>query len=379
MKKLILFLSTLLLVQAGEARWNLNDVSYLFPLPKHLNDTELLNLKSTGVGGPLIPRDFMFTIPPLTPVMTEDQVADAMRVVGARIDPCFPLPTPQSCQFQIRLVWQPLQPGPRNIVQTEDAALHSFYVLTEGEFKNVLKDIEAWKTKFKVKTDGLPLQIHPVWALDGTASPAMAAFQKIILKYAGLKNLSRVTVMVVRGAGDMWAFAGFEVVNQKLKVAKIPRVDRGSQAFINFAVPADHFLRGNISPAPTGEDSFVKTILDSNRAIKETTTVLEKELRAMYRIENPHTFNPENMDCVSCHVAQIARVWLENNRPDLRHTSVFDSNAYQNPRHDLSNVSPRISHTQIIRAFGYFGPDEAISQRVINESAAVADALNLSK
>ncbi|XGC81313.1 hypothetical protein ACES2L_02300 [Bdellovibrio bacteriovorus] len=379
MKKLILFFSTLLLVQASEARWNLNDVSYLFPLPKHLNDADLLSLNSVGAGGPLIPKSFIGTVPPLTPVMTEEQVADNLRVLAARIDPCFPLPTPQSCQFQIRLVWQPLQPGPRNTVQTEDAALHSFYVLTEVEFKSLLKDIDTWKTKFKVKTDGLPLQIHPAWAYEGTASPAMAEFQKIILKYAGLKNLSRLTVMIVRGAGDMWGFSGFEVVNRQLKVGKIPRVNRGSQAFVNFAVPADHFLRGNISPSPTGDDSFVKTILDSNRAMKESATVLENELRAMYRIENPQAFNPENMDCVSCHVAQIARVWLENNRTDLVHNSVFENHAYQNPRHDLSNLSPRPGHTQIIRAFGYFGPDAAISQRVINESAAVADSLNLSK
>lgn len=377
MKMIFLLPILLLFTQVSEARWNVNDVSFLLPLPQKMNETTLLDLNSRAVGGPLIPKAFMGTLPPLTSVMTEEQAADSLRVIGVRVDPCFPLPTPQSCQRQIRLVWQPIEPGPRNTVQTHDAALHSFYVLEDSEFKSLLADLSVWKAQFNVQSEGLPLQIHPAWAHEGTKSPALSAFQNIILKYAGFKNLSRVTIMVVRGQGDMWAFAGFEVRNQKLQVGKIPRIDRGSQAFVNFAVPADHFQRGFISPLPAGPDAFSKTITDSDRVFTGNQQLLESELRAMHRIENPHDFNPENMDCVSCHVAQTARVWLENNRKDLQIADLFQVHAYKNPRHDLSNLSPLLKHTQVIRAFGYFGAEVALSQRVINESAEVADALNL--
>lgn len=91
---------------------------------------------------------------------------------------------------------------------------------------------------------------------------------------------------------------------------------------------------------------------------------------------NPHLFNPENMDCASCHVAQPARVWLERNRSDLGLETLWNQHAYKNPRHNLKNISPDLKNTHIIRAFGYFGENIAISQRVIHESAETADAIN---
>lgn len=54
-----------------------------------------------------------------------------------------------------------------------------------------------------------------------------------------------------------------------------------------------------------------------------------------------------------------------------------DAHAYKNAGHDLTNKSTAPHNTQIIRAFGYFNVEIAISQRVINESAAVADQINL--
>ncbi|WP_374029712.1 hypothetical protein [Bdellovibrio bacteriovorus] len=160
-----------------------------------------------------------------------------------------------------------------------------------------------------------------------------------------------------------------------MQLIKIPRISRGAQAFVNFAVPSDHFERGFISPEATGEDSFSKVIIDSDKMKVGNEELLHKELRAIYRIENPHDFNPENMDCASCHVAQIARVWLERNRADLKIENLWSQHAYKNAAHSLENVSPALKNTQIIRAFGYFGEEAAISQRVINESAEVADAV----
>ena len=257
-----------------------------------------------------------------------------------------------------------------------DAALHSFYVLEEAEFTTLLKDLLSWKARYQVQTEGQPLQIHPAWAQEGVMSPALREFQRTILKFAGLGNLSRVTAMALRGEGNMWVFAGFEVQNRQLQLFKVPRIPRYSQAFMNFAVPADHFERGLISPLPGGEDHFQKVIADSETLRSGQEGVLESELRALHRIENPQIFNPENMDCVSCHVAQTARVWLENHRPDLRMAEIWQEHAYKNPRHDLCNLSPRLKNTHGLRAFGYFEADIAISQRVIFESAQVADTLN---
>lgn len=363
------------------ALWDLNDVSYLMPLPKIIGPDNLLRMKDEGRHGLLLPRQTLSVVPPLSPVMTSAEAEENLRVIAVRIDPCFPLPTPLACQKQIRLVWQPLEVGFRQQTSTVDAALHSFYVLTDAEFDELLSDLITWKNKFSPQNNKLPLQIHPAWKNADDQSPALIEFNSLVKKYAGFTKLTRVTSMVVRGAGDMWAFAGFEFKDNRLKLFMVPRLERQSQAFVNFAVPADHFERGMISPQPTGDDAFSKITTNSDRyQVGETTPEHEedilKELRAMHRIENPHTFNPENMDCVSCHVALSARAWIEKNRFDLSLQPLADTFAYKNAHYNLENKSTNIHNTQSLRAFGYFGNDLAISQRVINESAAVADQIN---
>lgn len=361
----------------AHAAWDLNDVSYLMPLPATVGDDQLLGLEAPGNGGALLPPAFVEKIPVLAFGMNREETNAALRVIAVRIDPCFPLPTPQSCQRQIRLVWQPIEMSRRNQVQTVDAALHSFYVLTDAEFKSLLKDIGSWKKKYKVKTDLVPLQVHPAWATEGDRSPALADFHNVVKKYAGVGNLTRVTAMVLRGAGDMWAFAGFEVRNGDLEMAPVPRLNgRLSQAFINVAVPADQFAGGGISPTPKGDDTFNNIAAESVRLGEGTEELIRQEVKAAFRVENPKNFNPENMDCVSCHVAQPAIQWVLNKRPELKADQIWNSEIYKNAKYDLKNMSPELSNTQMIRGLGYFGRNMAISQRVINESAEVADLLN---
>lgn len=380
MKLLFILICFISASSSAFASWDLNDVSYLMPLPLKIGSDNLLRLEASGRGGALLPTKFLSIIPQLTVDNTDAQIAASLRVVGMRIDPCFPLPTPQSCQKQLRLIWQPLQSGYRNQTETIDAALHSFYVLSDEDFTNLLTDLAAWKTKYKLQTQGLPLQIHPAWAQQGDQSLAFADFNSIVRKYAGTENLIRVTAMIVRGDGNMWAFQGFSVKNGELELLKIPRIDRAAQTFVNFAIPVDHFDRGRISPEPqspnNNEDTFNQVIRNSQNFKTANEDVLRKELRAMYRIENPTQFNPENTDCVSCHVAQTAREWVQRNRADIGIQNIWQENAYQNSRYNLQNYTPVLANTQVIRAFGYYGPNMAISQRVINESAAVADQLN---
>ncbi|WP_413559671.1 hypothetical protein [Bdellovibrio sp. HCB209] len=360
---------------SAAAFWDLNDVSYLMPLPRKVGEDQLLSFKSQGRGGPLFPARFMDTIPPLSPVMTPDQTNEYMRVIAMRIDPCFPLPTPQSCQRQLRLVWQPLEEG-RFKAQTVDAAIHAFYVLTDEEFISLLNDLQAWKDKYKINTAGMPLQVHPIWARAKEDATSITDFNNIVLKYAGVENLTRVTAMVLRGAGDMWAFGGFDVKGGKLQMFKIHRTDRAAQAFINRAIPADHFDQGMISPAPEGDDTLNKIVVNSANMQVGNEDLIRKEVYAAMRIENPKIFNPENMDCVSCHVAQTARDWAFKKRPDINYVDLFQAGGYMNPKYNLQNVTPILGHTQNIRAFGYFIENVAISQRVINESAEVADIIN---
>ncbi len=82
------------------------------------------------------------------------------------------------------------------------------------------------------------------------------------------------------------------------------------------------------------------------------------------------------MDCVSCHVTQPGIHWVLNKRPELKVDQLWSSEIYRNAKYDLSNMSTEVWNTQMIRGLGYFGENLAISQRVVNESAEVADAIN---
>jgi hypothetical protein len=376
MKSLLCFFIVFTTLSA-HAYWDLNDVSYLMPIPNVVGSDGLLGIAAPGKGGALITDKVANSLPILAFGMDQEQTNEALRVIGVRVDPCFPLPTPQSCQRQIRLVWQPLETTRRKEVRTVDAALHTFYVLDDSEFAFLLTDLDAWKKQFNVKTQGLPLQVHPAWAQQGDQSPSLAAFNEIVKKYAGAQNMTRLTLMVLRGAGDMWMFAGFDMQGGELVAATVPRLNRRSQTFINQAIPRDHFTGTGIAPAPQGEDTINNLAFKSELLMTvETEETIRKEARAIFRIENPKVFSPENMDCVSCHVAQPAKHWILNNRPEINIEQIWSADMYRNARYDLTNVTPTIWDTRRIRAFGYFGDGPAISQRVINESADVADIIN---
>ncbi|MBV2168955.1 MAG: hypothetical protein KUL82_09625 [Bdellovibrio sp.] len=375
--KFVVSLLFFLSLQA-QAAWDLNDVSYLLPLPTVVGGDALLGLEAPGKGGPLLEPILLGRVPILAIDMDREETYQALRVIAVRIDPCFPLPTPQSCQKQIRLVWQPLQEGRRRQAHAVDAALHSFYVLSDSEFANLLTDLEAWKTKYPVQTNFIPLQVHPAWAQQGDRSPALRDFQEIIKKYAGRANLTRVTAMVLRGAADMWAFAGFELRDGQLELFEVPRLKgRLAQSFVNVAVPSDHFAGGGMSPSPKGSDTFDNIVAESVRLGDGSEELIRQEVKAAYRIENPKNFSPENMDCVSCHVAQPAIQWVLRKRPELQVDQLWSSEIYKNAKYNLTNRSPEVWNTQMIRGLGYFGKNMAISQRVINESAEVADSINL--
>jgi hypothetical protein len=116
-------------------QWDLNDVTYIMPLPTNADENNLLKLKSPGLGGELLKPEFLKEMPVLSIRHNPEEITQRLRVMTVRIDPCFPLPTPTSCQKQIRLVWQPVSIDKHKNVITLDMALHSFYVLTDEEFK----------------------------------------------------------------------------------------------------------------------------------------------------------------------------------------------------------------------------------------------------
>lgn len=369
------------MAQAAELSWGLNDVTYIMPLPKDATENGLLKLQSIGDKGPLIPEPMIMQLPFMDMQHEKNEINAMTRLMAARIDNCFPLPTPLACQKQIRLIWQPVK-GTSTDVTTIDAAFHSFYVLTDEEFKNLTTDLKAWKNKFKTtELDNAKeaLDVHPFWRKDQDASPSLSEFNTIVTKYAGEKNLTRVTVMVLRRMNDVWAFLGAEVVDGKLVAGPIPRLEPNatSQFFFNQLVNDKGYTGALINPPPATKDSNLVDFVNRATSTAEFSEAeVVSNLQSALAIENPHLFNPESMDCVNCHVAQAAREYLTAKLPAGIDQNLFSAFKYTNPKYNLENKSTQVFNTHQLRGVGYFGVDLAISQRVINESAVVAEWLS---
>lgn len=383
MKKLVSLVLAALIVSSfsqvhAKNLWDLNDVSYLLPLPQKVVGNQLLSLDTLGSKGPVIGTEILTEIPRLTLGLTREEGLSASRVIGVRIDPCFSKLSPQECQPQVRLVWQPLTEGRRGQLQAEDATIHSFHDLSRKEFKNLLKDLKEWRDKHSANTAYTPLYVHPAWYGKDDKAESVQDFQKILLKYVGQENLSRVTAMVLRANGMMWVFTGFEVLEGKLIKFAVPRLDgRLNQSFVNMALNTDEFQGGGISPFPNGEDTLNNLAANSNRLDEDVNDIVISEARAAYRIENPRNYTSENMDCVSCHVTQASLQWVAKKRGHLEVEKIWNTEIYKNNKFNLENLSKKTWRSQNVRIFGYFGITPAVSQRVINESAEVAESLSI--
>lgn len=368
--------------QASSVSWGLNDVTYIMPLPLKAKENNLLKLQSEGVKGVMIPEAMVMQLPFMDMQHEKDQINTMTRLMTVRIDNCFPLPTPQSCQKQIRMVWQPVLEED-GVITTVDAAFHSFYVLTDEEFTSLLQDLKSWKKKYQ-KCDSSAsteaLDIHPYWKHDKDESQALLDFNTVITKYAGQKNLTRVTVMVLRRMNDVWGFLGAEVKEGKLELGAIPRLDgKTSQMFFNSLRDINQYVGAMMNPSPLKPEANLNTFINkATNAEIFTEQELIGNLQSAFAIENPNLFNPESMDCVNCHIAQSSREWLS---AKITSTTIIDQNLfsafkYTNANYNLENKSTQVFNTHQLRGVGYFGQNLAISQRVINESAVVAEWLS---
>ena len=110
-----------------QEEWNLNDVSYLFPLPRISEEMNaLLGASDRGSSGTLLPfRIFEKTENPTPLEIEREKIYSRLRVVGIRLDPE---------ASEVRMVWQPLTKLPHEWT-TEDAAVHTFYKLTPDRFQ----------------------------------------------------------------------------------------------------------------------------------------------------------------------------------------------------------------------------------------------------
>lgn len=355
----------------GDGGLDLNDVSFLLPLPTPGHEDTLL-----GLADGLLPRALYDGLGVLVEGVDAGQTYRQLRVVSIRVDPCFPGSTPPAaavCVKQVRLVAQPVHPGDADAgfqEVTDDATVHLFYGLSDADFTEVHRGLWGLKDQAGSRTDHQPLDIHPLLAREGLTGSYAVALKALVQQHCGAHNLTRVAFMSVALNGGNWRFGAFDVVGGALVAAKIPRTDVTVQGFQEFGNEA--FRSGQLLPSIAGDDLDVLLSESQMRLTDERT--LRRGLTSALQIEHPQRSSPKTIDCASCHVASRARHNAEAQRQV--DTSSWPDAFTASPRFDLRRVDGAHDDPKALRAFGYFGRLSALSQRTINESALIADDLS---
>lgn len=365
--------------------WDFNEVSLLLPLPRAGEEKLMLSPRSAGSAqNELLPQQVYSRLPNIVIGASADAVYDALRVVAVRLDPCFTEGfafRSTGCQRQVRFVWQPLMrtksPQERGDFSTADAAVHTFYRLTDEEWNSLIRALRPLRQAYPLGP-GLPLQIHPHIRTQGYRGEYWQRWTSIVLPLIGARNMVRATAMTVNPMGNVWVFTGFNIANGQMTRINVPRIDNQGQAFFA-ALDNTAEFRTQMNPAPQGQDAFQRLLTDSVKVLKEGREADIKEaLRTALEIDNPTFHNPGTMDCASCHASRAVTHWARGHFPQWDWSRLFPRENFKGPG-NLTNTSVKPMRTDILRAFGYFGTDPIISSRVINETSLVMGQMTASE
>jgi hypothetical protein len=299
---------------------------------------------------------------------------DSLRVVAARVDPCFPAAQAGGCVRQVRLVAQPL--GAEAPLTTLDAAVHLLYDLDAPAWERLVAGLGSLRALAAGATQGKPLGVHPVLKAQGLDGPYAKALAALLLEHAGESTLSKVAIMSLGKSDVTWTFHQFEPRGAGLVGAAIPRIGSADSQVASVLFMESHALdaRRTLAFDPVPSPSALDAISSTDRIQAADPAALTAGLKAALAIERPGaTANPRTVDCATCHLASPARGHAERLR---KIDTAAWPERFRVDGFDLRRDDEIGDDARSLRAFGYFGTKSAVSQRVVNESAAVAAALS---
>lgn len=362
-------------------QFDLNDVSILVKRPRSSESKEgYLRLTSTTSEGPLLTNamydDLVAMLPNPHPVKYEDWA-----VSGIRIDDCARVLAALPCQAQIRLVLQPL---PQHL-GFGDQAVHIGFNIDESQKVAMFQEfLDLKKSALPLSTNG-PLGENPVLKNEGMTGPYATRMNSLVLKYALLSKIDRVSIMTSvqkREGGSTvgdWNFAAsMPVKDQKIIPSPIPcqsdKVNTFATSAATFLLPGSN---QRIQPSMNGCPEFDVTKL----IVKKVEQADERELAdKAIRINNPELTFFGSTTCVTCHLA--------SRRLDQKMGTGFSTKEDGNPLRfvppgDVSKTIEASSERDNaklwgIRAFGWgeLGDVPGITVYTLNDTMRVAHALN---
>lgn len=365
--------SMLLSAETAMLDVGMNDVSVLWPLS--VESFELLPRLTVGDDGMItlaqmdhlpIPIDTVFE------TLTARELSSELRIVGIRLDPCFrDVPTVGVCRPQMRLIVQALRVS-GGAVFARDVAIHLFFELEKAEFLEVLTRLVATRGPVESITTTV-LSVNPALQQQGLDGAYAQELKATILRIAVVPRLARIAFTMLRDRGNVWQFGAFNVARGDLAPVVVPGSSDASIVTFSMGVkPVSGFLTpccGSIRPPITVVDNAANVVRMAKIA-GEPLPDLAVELPKLDRIENPATHGPGSVDCVSCHVAMTARMQVLSEQPEF----IYDAAERFASVWPLASSGSGASLSGI-RAFGYAMDRPVISQRTVNETAAVVEAL----
>jgi hypothetical protein len=386
----------------------MNDVTILFPLPASAADIDrLLAPSATGARGALLPSALYASVGlisgttdltdggPPAPHPTFTVYGD-LRVVAMRIDPCFasfdPDPLGSGCQAQIRLVFQDVRWGDGG-PGVFDSAFHAFYDLDRTQLLTLARALVALRAANQDGDVLGPLAPHPIMVRQGLSGAMSQGVEALILQSAGEQNLVRVAEAsidtVELGPTGGWSLSAFDVsgappVATPRPIPTLSDPADGGNVFRE-GIGAAYYM-ASFGPTTSADDFTALWRFSGNyNGVPGVGPVSPSDqqaaLDALVRVENPKDNSPETIDCASCHMAADTE-----HEVAMRLLSFDDTRSSLAFQPDGTSVAPGDMAATFsaadgpfgvnIHAFSYVGASPAISQRVVNETAAIVEYLN---
>ncbi|MBL8950171.1 MAG: hypothetical protein JNK82_05305, partial [Myxococcaceae bacterium] len=257
-------------------------------------------------------------------------------------------------------------------ITTRDGTLHLFYDMTDAEWPDVVEGVWALKELAGATTDHQPLDVHPTIKAQGLEGAYAKRLAQLITDFCGDQNLSRVAFMFAGMDGKTWTFGAFNRMGSTLVADPIPRFNDKKEQQVE---EHGNEMRRNSEMIPSPSNIDLTTLLSYTELQLADDFTLRRATKEALLIENPDKETPQTIDCGSCHMASRALTFAAADRNiDLQS---FTAERYLAPqRFDLRRVDAAKEDPFAQRAFGYFHAHSALSQRTINESAAIAEALS---
>jgi hypothetical protein len=397
-----------------------NDISFLFPVPKTKEDADqLISLVDMDSDGPIMPPAVFKALIEMAKTMGVNgrtiQFPDpsfedphTWKVAGIRVNPTALGTNPKALAMAeipgIRLIVQPVTVN-GDVATVNDFAMHVvFNFIQKGppklfgpnkaEFVPIIQDLRSIKESMGVQTTGIPLQVHPGFSPD--PKPLTDKLRELIKKHLASSQLdgqqqAAISFMGIPNRFEPWIFFKVKVDVATATLTSIPvsgvfDLTNPESEMLSFANPD-----GQVVPAPqlpqavTGVSTarLFPTVaaadFDNPISPGATNQLLQhfKVRDTMDIVANPQITSTLTTDCVSCHT--------ETTRRNAMGNVLSQPGTAFKPEAGISGVSEDVlpKDTWNLRNFGWgfnFHDGQTfhatVSQRAANEAAESADYIN---